>query len=296
MIDAVLSYHMNPATCGVAKFNHRLARELGVRVERIRELRWNYTPTYKHPLISVKPSEIPTVYAYFPLPTVCRYDLFLHEWTDTAFGLCRMSETIYAANTEIAQFVRTKAERPDVIEAWCPSTIEGNAHRGTINVLTFGMAHKIQTARYEKLKALLDATGEDYTVSVSTAIHEGSPWDETALVGEKLRAIFGDHLRVLGYLADDALVAEMARSTAVALFFDPALRANNTTAHAVLDASRCLITNLDEQSPGFGVTVDAMTPSLLKKLAQCPDFHTVSPDRLGWSELVDKMQAQPCAK
>jgi hypothetical protein len=58
--------------------------------------------------------------------------------------------------------------RPDVIEAFAPSTIEGNPTRGTINVLTFGMAHKarLHHERYVKLKALLDDAPTDYTVRV----------------------------------------------------------------------------------------------------------------------------------
>lgn len=52
MIDAVLTYHTNPHTCGVARFNTQLARRLGV-------------PCYglpvggaRYPLVSIKASEI----------------------------------------------------------------------------------------------------------------------------------------------------------------------------------------------------------------------------------------------
>lgn len=243
MVDCVLTYHTNGATCGTARFNLKLARELGVPCYQVE------TPaarSAKHPLLSLRHHECSLwrVKASWEA-----FDLFLHEWTDETqeWLTSHHPMRIFAGNAEIAAKVR--AQRPDVIEAWCPATIEGNPHRGTINVLTFGMAHKIQTTHYQKLKALLDATGADYTVSVSTAIHEGSPWDETAVAGEKLRAIFGDRLRVLGYLADDALVAEMARCTAVALFFDPALRANNTTFWAAAETGKPIVTNLDTYSP-----------------------------------------------
>lgn len=283
MIDAVLSYHLNPATCGVAKFGQRLADELGVKFCGLLDAGVKGS---RYPLVSVKCSEVDGDVPLYAYP----FDMFFHDvpvgdWHDRMLAAAR----VFAANTVIAEAIRPY--RSDVIEAWCPSTIEGNAHRGTINVLTFGMAHKIQTARYEKLKALLDATGEDYTVSVSTAIHEGSPWDETALVGEKLRAIFGGHLRVLGYLADDALVAEMARCTAVALFFDPAFRANNTTAWAVFESGKLLITNLDTDSPHSGAQD-------INKLdswpSDCERRYPVWP--YTWKKLVESMQAQPCAK
>lgn len=289
MIDAVLTHPHHPSLCGVAKFSHRLARELGVPCGNIIK----DADKYKHPLVSIKAAEM--VY-----PSDCHwseYDLFLH---DDAMPLEAVSlknaSTVYAANSVIAMKIRQA--RPDVIEAWCPSTIEGNAHRGTINVLTFGMAHKIQTARYEKLKTLLDATGADYTVSVSTAVHEGSPWDETALVGDKLRAIFGNHLRVLGYLADDALVSEMARCTAVALFFDPALRANNTTFWAATNLRKPIVTNRDHYSP------IVRGASLIRDIDEMsewfPEYYYMEwiegVPSYSWDNLKALLKVQPCAK
>lgn len=254
MIDAVLSYHLNPATCGVAKFNQRLARELGVACDDVREIH-----RYTHPLVSLKIAEGGTsrLWPGNGISIYQRYDLFLHDWFRMACSQDRAwvdhAQTVYGANRVVAEAIAQDAmERHrgvEVREAWCPSTIEGNYRRGMINVLTFGMAHKIQTARYEKLKALLDATGTNYTVSLSTAVHEGSPWDEIATAGETLRAVFGSSLRVLGFLADDALVKELCEATAVALFFDPALRANNTTFWTAMDAGVPILTNMDAYSP-----------------------------------------------
>lgn len=278
MIDAVLSYHTNGATCGVAKFNQRLARELGVPCYSVRDGRTRGHT--RHLLLSIKPEEIPET-VHLELDT---YDLFLHGPDDGRWT--KHAAAVYAANAAIAD--RLKGVRPDVIEAWCPSTIEGNPHRGAINVLTFGMANKIQTARYDKLKALLDATGEDYTVSVSTAIHEGSPWDETALVGERLRGVFGSALRVLGYLADDALAKELQEATAVALFFEPALRANNTTFWAALDAGCPVVTNVDAYSPAIAQQVgniDTMTHWSQVTAAKIRAYDS-------WPTLIETIRAQ----
>lgn len=246
MIDAVLSYHLNPATCGVAKFNQQLAQKLGVPC-----LAFARQPV-SYPLISIKTSEMTTKDLYEWWDTVHWYrqfDLFCH---DRPHGLCADSviakaNRIYAGNKTIADDLRNLY--PDVIEAFCPSTLQGNPHRAALNVLTFGMAHKLQLPYYEKLKTLLDGSGQDYTVSVSTAVHEGSPWDAVAEAGEKLRAIFKDKTRVLGYLADDALAKELQDCSAVAMFFDPALRANNTTFWAAMEAGRVVVTNLDGDSP-----------------------------------------------
>jgi hypothetical protein len=237
--DAVLTQHTNPATCGVCKFNVRLARALGIPCLPL-------ISTSKWPLVSVKFSERPDVSA----SDWHAYDVFLHDLPEgpRQREFVNHAVRVFAGNRVIADAIRPI--RLDVIEAWCPSTIEGNPTRGSINVLTFGMAHKtsVHRAKYERLKALLDETTADYTVSVSTAVHEGSPWDETAKVADTLRAVFGDALRVLGYLGDDALAREFIGSTAVAMFFDPALRANNTTFWAAVDAGCTVITNRDAYS------------------------------------------------
>jgi hypothetical protein len=54
-IDAVLSHHLNPHTCGVAKFNIALAQRLGVPCLPM-------SAKVAHPLVSVKPSELYPAY------------------------------------------------------------------------------------------------------------------------------------------------------------------------------------------------------------------------------------------
>lgn len=241
--DCILSVHLNPLTCGVAKFNVQLAERLGVPC-----LRLDAQP-FAYPLISIKTAEDRDEWA----EVVCWYrqcDLLLH---DLPRGLCadsavRNATRVYAANETIAADVRRL--RADVIVCGCPATLHGNATRGTLNVLSFGMAHKYQAHHFERLAQLLDETPDTYTVSVSTGIHEGSPWDETFTANMALmRGVFGDHLRALGFLADDALAKELREVQAVALFFDPAARANNTSLWAALEAGTPVITNLDQDSP-----------------------------------------------
>ena len=247
MIDAVLTYHTNTQTCGTAKFNLRLARELGVQCYQVESPEARKA---KHPLLSLRHHEC----SLWRIRTTWEaFDLFLHEYHDetAAWLASHHPMRIFAGNAEIHALMRP--HRPDVILAWCPGTIDGNPERGAVDVLTFGMAHKIQTAYYAKLKTLLEETGRHYTISVSTAIHEGSPWDDTARVSESLRSVFGERLRVLGYLGDDALAGELAACSAVALFYDPALRANNTTFWAAMAAHKPIITNRDKYSPNVGV-------------------------------------------
>lgn len=227
MIDAVLSYHLNPQTCGVAKFNHRLAKELGVPCV---DMNPESRHVFSHPLLSIKPAELKgKLYWFFGREG---HDVLLHGREGAEAWTVNANRVFYAD------------------ELGCPSTVEGNPTRGAYRVLTFGMAHKRLLHHYEALKVQLDAEHEDYTVEMSTAIHEGTPWDEGhARSISDMHGIFGIHLRVLGFLGDDALAKELHDVDAVAVYFDPAFRANNTSAWAAIDAGKTLYTNRDELSP-----------------------------------------------
>jgi hypothetical protein len=241
-VDAVLSYHTNPQTCGVAKFNHALAKRLGVRFGSVNPRDAAF------PLFSVKCSEIPQTRGRLHPP----YALFLHDSPASArdWEWVHAADRVYAANPAIAADVQ--GQRKDVITAFCPSTVEGNPDRGGYRVLTFGMSHKLVLPHFEQLKRDLERDHPDYTISLSTAVHEGNPWDEALTSSvEAMRSIFGDRLRVLGFLADDALARELHECDAVAAFFVPAFRANNTSAWAALSAGKFLYTNLDTQSPAL---------------------------------------------
>lgn len=225
MVDAVLSYHMNPQTCGVAKFNHALAKRLGVPCLPLTD-RFN-----GHALVSIKASEIGPGWEC-AIPEMCT--LLLHD--RPPMTMCsRPRRWLYAD------------------QVGCPSTIEGNPTRGHYRVLVFGMAHKLSLPHFETLKAHLEREHDHYTIELSTAVHEGNPWDQALTESvEAMRGIFGDKLRVLGFLGDDALAKELREVDAVAMYYQPALRANNTTYHAALEAGKKIYTNRDEFSPKEG--------------------------------------------
>ena len=232
MIDAVLGYHLNPFSCGVAKFNRRLAEQLGVAFDSYGKIH-----QFAHPLVSLKASEMAV--DWFPGSGVSikhPYDLLLH---DRPYPTLPWQQWIGCANRVFY-----------ADELGCPATVDGNPHRGAYRVLTFGMAHKLVLPHFAALKERLDREHPDYTLSLSTAVHEGSPWD-TALTDAEaaMRGIFGDRLRVLGFLADDALARELQECDAVAAFFVPAVRANNTSIWAAVEAGKTIYTNTDEHSP-----------------------------------------------
>jgi hypothetical protein len=231
-VDAVLSYHLNPLTCGVAKFNHELARRLGVPCGRFTA---DFLRSVKRPLLSLKASEL-TAHCWFEPPDHWEsFDLLLHDRGQMLFADKAPTRVFYAD------------------EVGCPATLNGNASRGKYRVLVFGMSHKLLLPHFKKLKEELDREHPDYTVELSTAVHEGSPWDDALTQStEAMRAIFGDKLRVLGFLGDDALAKELQDVDAVAMFYQPALRANNTSYWAAVEAGKTIYTNRDELSPKDG--------------------------------------------
>lgn len=229
MIDAVGSYHAHPLSCGVTKFNAQLAARL--RLPHLTDLSWMKRTCY--PVLSLKWSEI-TPEAQKAIRAWCAFNRYRVLWHDDG-------DAGVSAGADDVQYASVLG---------CPATIDGNATRGTIDVLTFGMAHKQNASSLARVKTLLDATGQSYTVSVSSAIHAGDAWearmDESARL---MRELFGDHLRVMGFLADDAIARLLRQVTHVALFYEPAARANHTTLWAALAAGVPTITNLDRHSP-----------------------------------------------
>jgi hypothetical protein len=266
-IDAVRDYHMSPMGCGVSKFNASLAQRLDVPL----------LPLFQGfsfcPLVSVKTSELSAGDLWLLQRDLSRrlrpYDLFLHDVPSPKYrDLVTGARRVYAGNTVIAAAISDL--RRDAIHAFCPATVSGTSHRGAYRVLVFGMAHKLLLPHFEQLKQQLEIEHPDYTIELSTAVHEGSPWD-TALTESvtAMRGIFGDKLRVLGFLGDDALAKELREVDAVAAYYVPALRANNTSAWAALEAGKKLYTNTDADSPPLDVKLHSwdMLCALIKGAA-----------------------------
>jgi hypothetical protein len=302
-VDAVLSYHLNPLTCGVAKFNLALGRRLRVPVVGLLSVKM---ASCRYPLLSVKVSELqPEDVRAFELaldtaPWRKRFALFLHDWTDTPVerALLRDAGTVYCANAEMTAAVA--ARRPDALGVWCPSTIPESARftATELSVFSFGMAHKVRSRLYERLRTLLDATGRTYSVQLSAALHADTTLDSFTAVLDELREIFGPRLYFLGHLSDAAVHHHLRTTTFFAAFFDRGVRANNTTVNAAMGCGAVVVTNLDEHSPAafrHGVSVldiarcnalptDAATLGAIGGRAAA-----VATGELGWDALIAAM-------
>ena len=181
-----------------------------------------------------------------------QFELFLHAFDGTEIEqrLVAAAAKVYCGNSEL--FTQLKAMRPDIQELFCPGTILNpqRFQRTELSVFTFGMAHKIRVPLYRRLRDLLDATGQSYSVYVSTALHENTSFDGSFVVRfEELQSIFNGQVYFMGYLSDTAVFNHLMDCTFLAAFFEKGLRANNTTVNAAMEVGCAVITNLDEHSP-----------------------------------------------
>jgi hypothetical protein len=253
MNDCIAGYHLNPWTCGIAKFNAILARHLDVPVVGIRAVELG---SFRRPLLSLKLSEFtPDDAADLDVWTLAhagQFDLFFHAFDgiESELRLLTAAGRVYCGNEELAHDLAPM--RPDIVELFCPGTILNpqRFQRTDLSVFTFGMAHKIRVPLYRRLCDLLDATGRDCSMYVSTALHENTSFDGSFVVRfEELQSVFNGRVYFMGYLSDTAVYNHLLDSTFLAAFFDKGLRANNTTVNAAMECGCTVITNLDEHSP-----------------------------------------------
>jgi len=253
MIDCIAGYHLNPWTCGIAKFNAILARELGVPVVGLKSAELDRSAC---PLLSIKmseftPDDAQELVAWMEA-RAGRFEVFFHAFdgTDIERRLLAAAARVYVANRELA--ANLAPSRRDIVELFCPGTLLNpqRFERTDLKVFTFGMAHKIRVPLYRRLRELLDTTGKSYSVYVSTALHENTSFDGSFVVRfEELQAIFNGQVYFMGYLSDTAVFNHLKDADFLAAFFEKGLRANNTTVNAAMECGCTVVTNLDEHSP-----------------------------------------------
>ena len=302
MIDCIAGYHLNPWTCGIAKFNTILARHLDVPVVGIRAVELG---NFRLPLLSLKLSEFTAADAadldLWASAHVGQFELFLHAFDgqDVEKRLVASAARVYCGNSELHR--QLAPSRPDIQELFCPGTILNpqRFERTELSVFTFGMAHKIRVPLYRRLRDLLDATGKTYSVYVSTALHENTSFDGSFVVRfEELQSIFNGQVYFMGYLSDTAVFNHLMDCTFLAAFFEKGLRANNTTVNAAMESGCAVITNLDEHSPAGLVHMKNVVdislcdrlpdPEHAKRIGRAA--RDIAQSRYGWEQLVAQLR------
>ncbi|HWT92275.1 MAG TPA: hypothetical protein VN238_04715 [Solirubrobacteraceae bacterium] len=256
-IDAVLSHHMNPFGSGVARFNEVLAEQLGVPFRSV------FDPAVaelRHPLLSFKAGEMDAeelIALEAVLDALPGLDLFLHAYgaSPVERRMLAAAGTVFCGNGEIraALTAQGDADGARLVDAWAPGLLLD--HRrfepAEVTVFSFGMAHKLRTEMFARLRELLEASDRSYAVHISNANHETATLDDAQLVFQEMHRIFPRRLYFLGNLSDVAVYNELLTTTFFAAFFRGGARANNTSIHSAMEHGAVVVTNLDEHSPPY---------------------------------------------
>ena len=254
-MDIVLGYHLNPLTCGIAKFNQQLGHELDVPVMSLFDER---AKDFDCPVLSIKTAEFghrdlerleTWVDGY---PSNKRLHIFFHAYSGTRLEdkLIERADLIYVGNQELC--LELERYRHKIVTAWCPGTLLDRTpfREVDISIMTFGMAHKMSPVYYHKLNELLEATGKSYCLYVSTALHDGTSFEDNFLaVFDQMKTMFSGEVYFLGFLSDTVVFNYLRNVTYFAAFFSKGVRANNTSVNTAMECGATVITNLDEHSP-----------------------------------------------
>ena len=250
-LDAVVTHHRDGFRSGVARFNELLANRLRAPLLGIDELE-DRRPGCA--LLSFKVGELDPFSAEslgrWLEPAPC-YELFLHDYggTEVERSLVEGARHVHCGNSEIEAAVAGLARSAGTL--WTPGLIldDRTFRPSEISVFSFGMAHKLQTGMFRRLRALLEASGRSYALYVSAANHETASLRDSEIVFGEMHEIFPDELYFLGNLSDVAVFNYLGSTTFYAAFFPTGVRANNTSVASALERGAVVITNLDEHSP-----------------------------------------------
>ena len=255
MITKIASYHLNPFTCGVARFNHSLSKSLGIPLVQLGTI---FTAGRNESvLISIKLEELDSEslgeLADFVANSSNQFSVLLHGFTGTEIEtkLCLGATTVFAASREIANEVQKC--RSDVVAVFAPGApVRPIQENSDCEMLTIGMAHKIRSIGYQRLAQLMQSDARTFRLDISTALHEGGAFDEHFFqVGEEISIAFDGKVRFLGFLADDEVSERLRRVDALVAFFPRGVRENNTTVLSAMSHGCPVITNLDDWSPDW---------------------------------------------
>jgi hypothetical protein len=303
-IDAVVTHHRDGFRSGVARFNEVLAQHLCVPLLGIVD---QGVGRHDAPLLSFKVSELGVAEraALEELVSGSGWhgSVYLHEacGDELERRLIEVASTVYCGNHEIHLAVRNLNARAPIV--WTPGLILDNRvfQPAEISVFSFGMAHKIRTDLFTRLRELLDSSGRTYTVFVSAANHETTSMRDSKLVFEELHQVYPRGFYFLGNLSDVAVFNYLQGTTFFSAFFEHGVRANNTSVASALELGAVVITNLDEHSPPEFRHMDNLIdinkcaelptdPLVLKRLSVRAMETGRSRD---WNQLVTTLTSEP---
>jgi hypothetical protein len=300
-IDAVVTPHLNFAGSGTARFNAILAERLGVPLLEVTDPR---VSTCSRPLFSFKVGDLPSREAEFVAATIeqlLAWEVFLHDYGGLPLEerLVRGAEIVWCGNEEVLAKVGSLNGRLE--SAWAPGLVfdERPFPDAELSVFSFGMAHKVRTDLFRRLRDLLERSGRSYALYMSSASHETATLEDEQAVFEEMRAIFPRGLYFLGHISDVAVYNYLRATTFYAAFFRGGVRSNNTSVASAMEYGAVVITNLDEYSPGYLRHLDNVIdlnlcdelPTAADVLRRIGERARATAAEVSWERLVERIGA-----
>lgn len=301
-IDCIASYHLDYLTCGVARVNEKIKI-----INKLKVYHFSKVPKKSTPLLSIKFSEFNNT-ELIKLYSWSKYfkgnfDTFIHgfDGKKKEIEILKNSRRNIACNNEIAKKM-TDIGFKNVISSCCPcSNLAKNLSpfNEGYKILSFGMAHKILTRKYNKLKNFFNDSCSKYSIRFSTAVHDGFDLEKSFLLTEQfISRAFGNKGMFLGMLSDDALIHYLKRSDFFATFFPNGYRENNTSVNTAFENKICVITNIDKYSPKWMVhgetflDINKMKEFNLNKkriLQIANNGHKVYKENINWKNVISQL-------
>jgi len=251
---AIVTFHTNPYTCGVARFNIALAENLQIPLLTLKDFLAKPIPGA---LLSIKCEEIGEEnsgeLSRFLVSSSEKFDVYLHglDSSEAEQIVIAQAARIFTATLEMADAIRSS--RIDVLSTFAPGANPSPVLKQVdCTLLTFGMAHKIRVDGYRKLGEILQGDNRMFRLEISTALHEGTTFSEDFFtVGKDIREVFDGNVSFLGFLADEEVSNRMRAADALVAFFPHGVRENNTTVLSAMSHGCAVITNIDKYSPSW---------------------------------------------
>ncbi|MFA5775836.1 MAG: hypothetical protein WC864_10740 [Ilumatobacteraceae bacterium] len=250
--ECIVSYHTNPYTCGVARFNKALAQKLGIDLVAVDNFDRR---SEDFAFLSLKFEEIPEQVAQKLLGHVLtsgsEFDLFLHGilGSEIEKEFIVHARRVFVATAEYADALRSM--RSDIVTLFAPgASFQGDNETYDLTLLTFGMSHKIRAEGYRKLGQIMESDERSVQLEISTALHEGTAFsDDFFSVNAEISEVFKGKVTFLGFLADGEVSRRLRAADALVAFFPQGVRENNTTVLSAMAHGCAVITNVDHHSP-----------------------------------------------
>ena len=253
---ALITYHTNRYTCGVARFNYMLSETLQIPMLDVES--WisdaDYDSKY---LISVKPSEFDQRISDLFTNSLSKLNIkqwvFFHEFNETEIEvkLAEISEKAIAVDRVIGSAVSRIFKEVGMGFAPGLSTAAFEQERDVV-LLTIGMAHKINRTGYAILENVVKVDLRRFQLRVTVAVHEGFDIGETFTnVPEQVGAVWSSELVFLGFLSDQAMSTELRKCDAVVVFPQVGARESNSSIIGAMAHGAAVVTILDSNSPSW---------------------------------------------